>query len=142
MAECIFCKIVEGKLPSHKLYENENVLAFAPLKEHIISKGHMIIVPKKHYINIYDIPEHELNNIIKSVKIIAQTLKEKYNAPGINILHASGKVAQQSCFHFHIHLIPRYKDDGLDIWPETGYKELKTSDAQQERICSPATGAF
>ena len=123
MTECSFCKIIAGKLPSNKIYENENVLVFAPLKDTIISKGHMLVIPKKHYADIYDIPKEELHHIINTVKTIAQKLKEKFNAEGINILHASGKVAQQSCFHFHIHLIPRYKDDGLDTWPETGYKE-------------------
>lgn len=123
MAECSFCKIVAGKLPTPKVYENKNVLAFAPLKEHIISKGHLLVIPKKHYVDIYDIPKEELNNIMIAVKTIAKRLKQKYGAEGINILHASGKVAQQSCFHFHIHLIPRYKDDGLDTWPKTGYKE-------------------
>lgn len=123
MTECIFCKIIAGKLPSNKIYENENVLAIAPLKDGIIAKGHMLIIPKKHYANIYDIPKEELHHIIDAVKTISQRLKEKFNAEGINILHASGKVAQQSCFHFHIHLIPRYKDDGLNTWPKTGYKE-------------------
>ncbi|RLI62100.1 MAG: hypothetical protein DRO88_12230 [Promethearchaeia archaeon] len=123
MTECSFCKIISGKLPSNKIYENENVLAFAPLKEHLIAKGHMLVIPKKHYVDIYDIPKEELHHIINAVKTISQKLKEKYNAEGINILHASGKVAQQSCFHFHIHLIPRYKDDGLDIWSKTNYKE-------------------
>jgi len=123
MTECSFCKIIAGKLPSNKIYENENVLVFAPLKDTIISKGHMLVIPKKHYENIYDIPKEELHHIMDVVKIISQKLKSEFSAEGINILHASGKVAQQSCFHFHIHLIPRYKDDGLDTWPETGYKE-------------------
>src|SRR3989338_8074327 len=123
MTDCSFCKIIAGKLPSNKIYENENVLAFAPLKEHIIAKGHMLVIPKQHYVNFYDIPKEELHHIVDAIKTISQKLKAKYNAEGINILHASGKVAQQSCFHFHIHLIPRYKGDGLDTWPETGYKE-------------------
>ncbi len=123
MTECSFCKIIAGKLHSNKIYGNENCLVFAPLKENIIAKGHMLVIPKKHYADIYDIPKVELHRIIDAVKTISQKLKEKYNADGINFFHASGKVAQQSCFHFHIHLIPRYKDDGLDTWPKTGYKE-------------------
>ncbi len=123
MTECSFCKIIAGKLPSYKIYENENVLVFAPLQEHIIAKGHMLVIPKKHYVDFYDIPKGELHHVVDAVKIISQKLKKKYNAGGINILHASGKIAQQSCFHFHIHLIPRYKDDGLNTWPNTGYKE-------------------
>ena len=132
MTECSFCKIIAGKLPSNKIYENENVLAFAPLKEHIIAKGHMLVIPKKHYNDIYDIPKEELHHIIEAVKTISQKLKVKFHADGINILHASGKVAQQSCFHFHVHLIPRYKDDDLDTWPNTGYKECNFPEIYQE----------
>jgi histidine triad (HIT) family protein len=132
MVECSFCKIIAGKLPSNKIYENEKVLAFAPLKDGIIAKGHMLVIPKKHYADIYEIPQTELNSIMQAVKTIAQKLKEKYNAEGINVLHASGKVAQQSCFHFHIHLIPRYNNDGLDTWPNTGYKEGNFPGVYQE----------
>jgi len=123
MVECKFCGIIVGKFPTNKVYENEHILAFSPLKEHIIAKGHLLLVPKKHYVDVYDIPLEELHHIIDAVKIIAQKLKQQYHAEGINILHASGKVAQQSCFHFHLHLIPRYKDDCLDTWPKTGYTE-------------------
>jgi len=132
MNGCSFCKIIAGKLPSTKIYENEKVLAFAPLKESIIAKGHMLIIPKKHYADFYDIPKEELYQIIDVIKIISQKLKGEYNAEGINILYASGKVAQQSCFHFHIHLIPRYKDDGIDTWPETGYKEKNFREVYRE----------
>jgi len=123
MIECSFCKIIVGKLSSNKIYETEKILAFAPLKEDIIAKGHMLVIPKKHYADFYDIPKEELHHIVDAIKIISQKLKQKYNTDGINILHASGKAAQQSCFHFHIHLIPRSQNDGLDTWPKTGYKE-------------------
>jgi len=123
MLECTFCKIVKGKLPSYALYENENVLAFAPLKEGTIARGHMLLIPKKHYVDIYEIPNNELYHMLDAVKIISSRLKDRYNSEGINIIHASGKAAQQSCFHFHFHLIPRYKNDNLDTWPKTGYKE-------------------
>ena len=98
MAECSFCKIIAGKLPSYKVYENENVLAFAPLKDDIIAKGHLLVNPKKHYIDIYDIPDEELCKIMSAAKTIAQKLKEKFNADGINILHASGKLPSSHVF--------------------------------------------
>jgi histidine triad (HIT) family protein len=123
MEECIFCQIINGKLPSIKVYENEYVFVFAPLRETILSKGHVIIVPKKHYENFYDIDENYLCEIIKCIQFIGRKIKEKLGVDGLNILHASGKSAQQSVFHFHIHLVPRYKNDGLDTWPNTGYKE-------------------
>lgn len=121
MKDCIFCKITDGSEKSLKVFENEHTIAFAPNPNTIISKRHLIIAPKKHYENIYDIPENELYNILKTTKFISQKLKSRFNADGVNILHASGKVAQQSVFHFH--LVPRYFNDNLDAWPDTGYRE-------------------
>ena len=123
MKKCSFCDITKGKISSLKVYETDHILIFAPLKETIMGKGHIIIIPKKHYENFYDINERELSEIVKTIKRISIKLKDKLNADGLNILHASGKSGQQSVFHFHIHIIPRYKNDGLDTWPKTGYKE-------------------
>jgi histidine triad (HIT) family protein len=119
--DCVFCKIVEGKLPSRKVYENRHILAFLTIEP--ISRGHLLIIPKKHFENIYDISESDLKEIIVSAKKIAKFLKTSLGATGINILHASGKDAQQSVFHFHIHIVPRYEGDSLDTWPKTNYKE-------------------
>lgn len=132
MKKCIFCKIIADKVPVYKIYENNYVLVFAPLEKDIIAKGHMLITSKKHYCNIYDIPQKELNHVTKAAKMISQKLKDKYQVAGVNILHASGKVAQQSCFHFHFHLIPRYKHDHLDTWPKTNYKEINFPDIYKE----------
>ena len=118
---CVFCKIAQGKLPSRKVYENRHILAFLTIEP--ISRGHLLIIPKKHFENIYDISESDLKEIIVAAKKIAGALKTSLGATGINILHASGKDAQQSVFHFHIHIVPRYEDDGLDTWPKTNYKE-------------------
>ncbi len=132
MKECSFCQIINGKLPSTKIYENEYVFVFAPLKDTILSKGHMLVVPKKHYENFYDIDEKYLCEIMKCIQFIGKQLKEKFKANGLNILHASGKSGQQSVFHFHIHLVPRYENDGLDTWPNTGYKEDNYPDIYQK----------
>jgi len=123
MKDCILCKIAKGLEKSYIIYEDENTIAFAPLPNTIIAKRHLAVIPKNHYENIYDIPEIELFNVMKAVKNISSKLKSKFDAQGINILHASGSVAQQSVFHFHLHLIPRYFNDNLDTWPDTGYKE-------------------
>ena len=123
MTNCTFCKIIAGTLSSNKVYETETVLVFAPLKDGIIAKGQLLVVPKRHYENIYDIPKEELFSLMEVIKYVSQKLKEHFKAEGVNILHASGKVAQQSLFHFHFHLIPRYKDDGLNTWPKTDYKD-------------------
>lgn len=123
MTECSFCKIIGRESPAHIVFEDDDVLAFAPLEKVISSRGHILVIPKKHFADIYDIPQFELHKLMDRVKIIAEKLKKRFDATGINILHASGRSAQQSCFHFHMHLLPRYENDGLDTWPSTGYKE-------------------
>jgi len=120
--DCIFCKIVKGEAPAKKVYENEKVLAFLTIGP--ISRGHLLVIPKKHFENIFDIDEDYLKEIIFATKKISQKLKKNLKADGVNILHASGKDAQQSVFHFHLHLVPRYKNDGIDTWPKSNYQEL------------------
>jgi histidine triad (HIT) family protein len=122
MEDCVFCKIINGEIPANKIYEDEKVLAFLDINP--ISKGHTLIIPKAHFENIFDIEENNLKEIISTGKKVSMLLKEKLNADGVNLLHASGKDAQQSVFHFHLHIVPRYKEDGLDTWPKSKYKEL------------------
>lgn len=112
--DCVFCKIVNNEVKALKVYESEDVLAFLDVNP--VSLGHTLIIPKKHYVCIFDIPDEILKEIISVSKMLAKTYREKLNITGVNILHASGKDAQQSVFHFHIHLIPRYPNDGLDLW--------------------------
>lgn len=119
---CIFCKIANGEIPARKVYEDKKVLAFLDVSP--ISKGHTLVIPKKHFENIFDIDEDSLKEIISAAKKVSLLLKKNLNADGMNILHASGKDAQQSVFHFHIHLVPRYKKDKLNTWPKSDYKEL------------------
>ena len=132
MDDCVFCKIVEGQVPSNLVYEDEHVVAFAPLEKDILSRGHLVVVPKKHFENLYDITIDELTFLMRAVKLISKKLKESYGAEGVNILHSSGKAAQQSVPHFHLHLVPRYTDDGLDTWPKTGYVEKGISEVYKK----------
>jgi histidine triad (HIT) family protein len=127
---CIFCKIINGEIPANKIYEDEKVLAFLDINP--ISKGHTLIIPKTHFENIFDIEEEDLKEIINACKKISILLKENLNADGVNILHASGKDAQQSVFHFHLHVVPRYKEDNLDTWPKSSYKELNFEEVLKE----------
>jgi histidine triad (HIT) family protein len=125
-SDCIFCKIIAGTIPSKKVYEDKFVLAFSPIEQ--ISKGHTLIIPKKHYKDIFDIDEKELAKVMIATKKIASATESALGAKGINILHASRPQAQQSVFHFHIHLVPRYANDGLDTWPKSNYKESNIED--------------
>lgn len=121
MEDCVFCKIINGEIKGYKIFENEKVVVLLDINP--ISKGHCLIISKKHVGNIFDISEDDLKKIFVVAKKISISVKEKLNATGVNILHASGKDAQQSLFHFHMHLVPRYNEDGLDTWPKSDYKE-------------------
>jgi len=114
MKECIFCKIINKESPSKIVFENNDILAIAPKEE--ISKGHTLVIPKTHFENIFDIDKNILEKLIAVSKDLSATLAKENNATGINLLHASGKDAQQSVFHFHLHIVPRYENDGLDLW--------------------------
>jgi len=115
--DCIFCKIVAGEIPSYKVYENKDILAFFTIGP--VSEYHTLVIPKKHYENIYDLPVEEFKKIAEVIKKITNHYQNKLNIKEVNILNASGKNAQQSVPHFHVHIVPRKKDDGLNLWYET-----------------------
>ena len=121
MKDCIFCKIISDELGSEKVYEDDFVLAFANINP--VSPGHTLVVPKEHCENILDISTESLAKVIEVSKELAKKLKADFNASGINVLHAAGKDAQQSVFHFHIDLVPRYPDDNLDLWFKAGIEK-------------------
>ena len=108
--ECIFCMIVKKKIPSKILFENEKNLAFLDI--YPIYKGHTIVIPKKHYQNLEDIPENDLTEIVKVVKDLAILIHNKLEIDGYNILQNNFEAAGQVIKHFHIHIIPRSKNDG------------------------------
>lgn len=120
--DCVLCKICSKELPGRIIYQDDVISCFLPRNMEVY--GHLLIVPNNHYENIFDIPEKELSHITKFIKKISLHLKDKLGASGINILHASGKSAQQSVFHFHIHIFPRFDNDGLDTWPKLDKKEF------------------
>ncbi len=109
MNDCIFCKIVAGEIPATKVHETEDTLAFLDVKP--VSPGHTLVIPKKHYENIFDIPEDVLAKVISETKYIAKTVKESTDADGISISQNNGEAAGQIVRHLHFHVIPRSKSD-------------------------------
>ena len=105
---CIFCKIVNGEIPSRKLYEDENFIVILDVGP--ASKGHSLIIPKDHYANIYEMPEALCAEAMKVAKKMSAKLTDGLAADGLNILQNNGEAAGQTVHHFHMHLIPRYKD--------------------------------
>lgn len=115
MTDCPFCAIIEGKVPSWIIFRTEQVICFLPRTCEVY--GHTIIATIDHVQNIFDAKDHHLAVVMKTVKILAEHYKSKIGADGINLLHASGTSAQQSIPHFHVHLLPRFENDGVNAWP-------------------------
>jgi histidine triad (HIT) family protein len=104
MSECVFCQIIQKQVSASIIYEDEQVAAF--LSNRPVNVGHMLVVPKKHYENIFDIPEKEAAYLFKIVKRVAQAVKEATGAEGIRIVQNNGEAAGQVIFHLHVHIIP------------------------------------
>lgn len=110
---CIFCRIIQKQLPSYTIYQDSLVQAFLDINPS--TPGHTLIIPKKHFANLYTIPAKFLKQIILISKKLAKKHKKILKAHGINLLQSNEQIAGQVVPHFHLHLIPRYKNDGLKI---------------------------
>ncbi len=119
--DCVFCKIVSGEIPSTKIYEDENTLAFLDIRP--VNPGHTLVIPKEHYRNILDIPEDEWEHVAKTARIVARAVKAGAGAEGVNVSSSHEPSAGQEVFHLHLHIIPRFSSDGLKHWPQGAYKE-------------------
>lgn len=109
-ADCIFCKIAAGDIPSKTIYEDQEfrvILDISPA-----TRGHALILPKEHYANLYELPEEMAAKVMKLAKKLAAHMTEVLGCDGFNIMQNNGEAAGQTVFHFHMHLIPRYKNDG------------------------------
>ena len=106
---CIFCGIAKKEVPESHVYEDNDVIAFMDINP--ISEGHTLIIPKKHYENIYEIPAEEAAYLFKVVKKIAYAVRKGMDAKGVSIIQNNGRAAGQVVFHLHVHIIPRYGDE-------------------------------
>ena len=114
--DCVFCRIVKGDLPGFKVYEDEHTLVFMDIAKDV--DGHMIAIPKKHVKCILDCDVETLNHLLETVKKVSNYCIDHCGYDGVNLLNASDESAGQSVPHFHIHIIPRKTDDGIDAWPK------------------------
>ena len=124
---CIFCRIANGEIPSATLYEDEDFRVILDLGP--ASKGHALILPKKHAANLFDLPDETAARAIVLAKRIGSVLKEKLHADGVNLVQNNGEAAGQTVFHFHMHVIPRYQGDSVKVTWKPG--EL-TEDEREE----------
>lgn len=106
---CIFCSIVEGSIPSKKVYEDDDVLAILDISQ--TTEGHTLVMPKKHYDNFLAMPKDEFANLMAVTQTLAEKITGNMNASGCNILINTNAVAGQSVMHAHVHIIPRYDEN-------------------------------
>lgn len=130
-ADCLFCKIIAGQIPSAKVYEDDKVLAFMNLQQK--NPGHTLVIPKSHSRNIYDITEDDAAEVARIGVRLSKAIKNAFAPVGMNTLQNSEAPAMQSVFHYHLHLIPRYNGDDLfAIWrsPAATPDELSSNAAK------------
>ena len=114
MTDCIFCKIIAGEIPSSKLYEDDQVIAFLDISQ--VTPGHTLVVPKQHFRNLLEMDAGSASQLFARVPDIARKVMKATGAKGMNILNNNEEIAGQTVFHTHVHLAPRYDEtDGLQI---------------------------
>ena len=113
MENCIFCKIVQKDIPGKIIYEDDVCLAFLDLSQ--TTDGHTLVIPKKHYKNILEVNDETLTHLIVVTKKLANKIVKNLNANGVNILTNANEIAGQTVMHFHIHIIPRYNQDDVNL---------------------------
>jgi histidine triad (HIT) family protein len=111
--DCLFCKIVAGEIPSHMIDEDDKTLAFMDINPW--TRGHALVIPKAHSRNLYDIEPDDLAAMHATAQRVARRIRDRLASEGVNILQSSEPVAMQTVFHSHVHVIPRYSDDGLRL---------------------------
>lgn len=111
--DCIFCKLANGQIPSKTLYEDENFRVILDLGP--ATKGHSLILPKEHAANLYELPDDTAGEAMRLAKKMANSMREKLHCDGLNLVQNNGAAAGQTVEHFHIHVIPRYLNDGQSI---------------------------
>jgi histidine triad (HIT) family protein len=114
MEKCLFCGIANGSVPSYQI--SQTSMSLAILDKYPVVPGHILVIPKDHYGDMTDASSSVLKVMILIAKEMGSLLMKKLNADGFNLLSANRPAAQQTFFHLHLHIVPRYKDDGLNLW--------------------------
>lgn len=128
--DCIFCKLANGVIPTNSLYEDDVVKVIFDAGP--ASSGHVLILPKEHFDNVYALDDDTAAHVFQVAVKVAKALKEGLNLEGLNIVQNNGEIAGQTVFHFHMHIIPRYKGDTVNV----GWKPGEVTDEEIEKIKS------
>ena len=129
---CIFCKIVQKQAPSSIIYEDEEVMVFLDIRT--LNIGHTLVIPKAHYVDIFDIPQGLFSQVHNVSKQIALGVKKATNADGISIIQQNGKAAGQDIFHLHVHVVPRFEGQKLQSFSELKEVDRASLDEMAKKI--------
>jgi len=129
---CIFCRIVRKQAPASVVYEDEAVIAFLDIRP--LNMGHTLVIPKAHYVDIFDTPEAQISHVHKVSKQIAVAVKKATRADGVSIIQQNGKAAGQDIFHLHVHVVPRFEGQKLAAFNELRVVERTKLDGMAEKI--------
>jgi histidine triad (HIT) family protein len=129
--DCIFCAIVTGDAPATIVDEDEHTVAFMDI--HPWTRGHALVIPREHHRNLYEIPDDQLAHVARAAKRLAVRIRDRLGADGVNLLNSAERAAWQTVFHFHMHVIPRYEDDPLQlpVRPQKGDEDEIARAAEQ-----------
>lgn len=130
MDNCIFCKIVKGEIPSYKIYEDEKTYAFLDINP--VNPGHTLVIPKKHALDVFEIEESEWDAVMRTVQKVARALEKSLQPTGINLAMNNRSGAGQVVFHAHVHVMPRYPNDGHELWKGRPYQDGEASSAAEK----------
>ncbi|MDD3067305.1 MAG: HIT family protein [Acholeplasmataceae bacterium] len=122
----IFTRIIEREIPAYIVYEDDLVIAFLDISQ--ATKGHTLVVPKKVYENLYEMPDELASHVMKISIKLAKAIQKAFKPAGLNLLNNNGEIAGQSVFHFHMHLIPRYENDGVSMRFSNHMNDLNPED--------------
>ncbi len=129
--DCLFCKIVAGEVPATRVHEDERTIAFMDINP--ATRGHLLVIPREHAADVHSIDPEDLKAVVVAAKGLAGRVRDQLGADGVNLLNSTGKVAWQTVFHFHLHVIPRYDNDPLRLpWqPEPGDRDAIAAAAEE-----------
>jgi histidine triad (HIT) family protein len=129
---CVFCKIVRKQAPASIIYEDADVIAFLDIRP--LNLGHTLVIPKAHYVDIFDIPNKLLSMAQMVAKQVSPAIKKATSANGISIIQQNGKAAGQDIFHLHVHVVPRFEGQRLPRFSDLKEVERTKLDAMAEKI--------
>ena len=115
---CVFCGIVDGTAPATVVFEDASTMSLLPLPEARLADGHLLVIPKRHVADVFEVSSADLIAVALTVQRVSEALRRSLGATGVNVLNASGPNSDQSVFHLHFHVVPRWAEDGLWTWPK------------------------